>query len=419
MLKSYKYQIYPKPKQEEILNKHFGCVRFIYNWALAKKVEAYQKDKTKLSAYQLCDEIPKMRKDLPWLSEVFANSLQQSIRDLETAFTKFFREKKGFPNFKSKHKSKSSYRIPTSVKINKHNSTIKLPKLKEVKAVFERFPEGKIKSATISKSTTNKFFVSLLVDDGKASPKKPKIKETTTIGVDLGLKYFAITSSGEKIENPKLHQKLEKRIKCLQRRLSVKRNEKQLTKGSCKYRKLKRQLAIKNEKVRNQRNDFLHKVSTRLIRENQTICLEDLNVSGMMKNHKVARAISEASWSEFIRMLKYKAEWYGKNLLFIGRFDPSSKMCSDCGSIKKDLKLSDREWVCLKCGVEHDRDINAAKNIKNFSLQDQNLVYNVSVVKKRKSKKNTPADGGGEVPEMPVCKSGSMTEQSSKKENKS
>jgi len=411
MLKSYKYRIYPKPRQAVLLNKHFGCVRFIYNWALAKKIEAYKKDKKSLSCVALSNELPKLKKEFTWLLEVASQSLQQSLRHLDNAFTKFFREKKGFPKFHKKSVN-NSYSIPQNIKVDFHNSTIILPKIGKVKAVFDRDFSGKIGTGTISKSTTGKFFVSLIVDDGKALPKKPKIKSETTIGVDLGLKHFAITSNGDKIENPKLHQKLEQRIKCLQRRLSVKRNGKQLTKGSCKYRKTKSQLSRRFEKVRNQRNDFLHKVSTRLIRENQTICLEDLNVSGMMKNHKLAKAVGEASWSEFVRMLKYKSEWYGVNLLFIGRFDPSSKMCSDCGHIKKDLNLSDREWVCEKCGAEHDRDINAATNIKDFALQDQNLVYNPNRVKSKAKKEHSPADCGGEVPEMPVCESGSMTEQS-------
>ena len=383
ILKAYKYRLNPKESQLEILNKHLGCVRFIYNWALSEKIKAYQ-NKQKLSCFDLSKIVTKLKKEPKtiWLSEVNAQCLQQSINHLDHAFTRFFREKKGFPKFKSKHR-KSSFSYPQNIKVNWNNSTVKLPKIGEVRFFNSRQFEGKIKTCTVSKTTRGQYFISILVETIDNIPQKASISEASAIGVDLGITHFATISTGEKIDNPRYLNRSLKKLKYLQRRHSKKK------KGSNNRRKHCLRLAKVHEKVRNQRNDFLHKVSTRLIRENQTIILEDLNVSGMLKNHCLARSISDVSWSKFIEYLKYKSEWYGKNLLFIGRFEPSSKMCS-CGIVNKNLTLSDRIWTCDSCNAIHDRDILASQNIKRFGLQDQNLVY-------------TGTDCAGELGEVSVC----------------
>jgi len=365
--KAYKYRIYPKPKQEVLLAKHFGCVRFIYNWALELKVKKYQTEQKSLNFFDLNKLITQKKLELVWLKEVNSQSLQMSMKHLDSAFTRFFREKHGFPKFKSRH-NKQSFACPQNVKVDWHNSTVKLPKIGEVKTVFSRHFEGKIKTCTVTKTKTNKYYISILVETSENNPKKSKIKLNTAIGIDLGIKDFAITSDGKKIDNPKYLRESEQRLKVLQRRASKK------IKKSNNRRKAFLKVARRHEKIKNRRDDFLHKVSTKLVRENQTICLETLNVAGMIKNHKLAKSIADASWSRFVVFLMYKAEWCGCNILRIGRFEASSKTCSCCGSIKKDLKLEDRKWRCEECGILHDRDVNAAINIKKMAIQKQNLI---------------------------------------------
>jgi putative transposase len=381
MLKAYKYRIYPNKKQIEMLNKHFGCSRFIYNWALQTKNEVYIKHKKSLSRFDLQSKLLQLKSEFSWLKEVNSQSLQSSLLNLDNAFSNFFRRckektnKKGFPTFKTR-KGKQSFQCPQYVKVDFERSKISLPKIKDIKTVFSRKFEGKIKTVTISKTCSNKFFVSILVETNEKIPEKPKIDPNKTVGIDLGLKDFAILSTGEKIKNPRFnYAKEQEQIKRLNRKIcrQYRMNEKHSNnrnKNCIKRAKL-------FEKITNRREDFLHKLSTKLIRENQTICLEDLNVSGMMKNHKVAESFSSISLSTFVRMLEYKAEWYGRNIIFIGRFDPSSKICNYCGYYKKDLTLKDRTWVCPDCGTEHDRDINAARNIRDFALQKQNLILQV------------------------------------------
>ena len=369
MLKAYKYRLYPKPQQQELLNKHLGCTRYIYNWALEKKINHYQQENKSLSCFDIKKKLVDLKKnqDTKWLTEVNSQSLQESIINLDKAFTRFFREKKGFPKFKSKHK-KQSFSCPQNVKVDWHNSTVKLPKIGEVKTIFSRKFEGKIKTCTVSKTRTNKYFISILVETIEQPKLKSKINKKKAIGIDLGLKEFAIDSNGNKIENPRYLIKSEERLKVLQRRASKK------VKGSNNRKKANLRVAKQHEKIRNQREDFLHKVSSKIISENQTVCLETLSVQNMMKNHKLAKSISDVSWSRFVEFLKYKAEWYGVNILQIGRFEASSKTCSCCGWIKKDLTLNDRKWKCEECNVLHDRDVNAAINIKKFALQKQNLI---------------------------------------------
>ena len=286
---------------------------------------------------------------------------------MDSAFTRFFREKKGFPKFKSKKETRKSYKAINNVYIDFEHSKIKLPKIGWVKFYKNREFNGNIGTVTVSKTATGKYYVSVLVDDGNPAPSKPNIAYANTVGIDVGIKDFAVLSDGTVFGNPKYLEKAEARLKVLQRRLSRKQ------KGSNRREASRRKLAVAYEKVRNCRTNFVHQVTSRIIRENQTIIIEDLNVQGMLKNHNLAKHIASASWSEFFRQLQYKCEWYGKNLIKIGRFEPSSKMCT-CGYVNKDLKLSQREWNCPNCGQHNDRDILAAINIKRFGLQNQNLI---------------------------------------------
>lgn len=373
MIKSYRYILNPNENQKIFFEKSFGCTRFVYNWALSKRIEAYQTNKERLSCVDLCKMLTSLKKegDKLWLSEVSNECLQQSIRNMDSAFTRFFREKKGFPRFKSKKDARKSYKAINSVQIDFKTNRIKLPKVGWVKFYKNRIFEGKIGTVTVSKNATGKYSVSVLVDDWKEIPQKANIEYNTSVGIDVGIKYFAVLSNGQIYANPKYLEKVEQRLRVLHRRFSNKK------KGSNRREKARLKLAKAYEKVTNCRINFIHQVTSRIIRENQTIIIEDLNVSGMMKNHNLAKHISSASWNEFFRQLQYKSEWYGKNLIKTGRFDPSSKMCT-CGYVNKDLKLSQREWICPNCGQRNDRDLLAAINIKRFGLQNQNLIRDKS-----------------------------------------
>lgn len=363
MLKSFKYRIYPDPTQATLIQKHFGCCRWVYNWGLQKTKEIYETEKRRVTKYELGYLLPGLKKhsDTLWLKEVTAQSLESSLANLSEAYRRFFTKISNYPKFKSK-KSKQSYCVRQDCLIDFENKVVHVPKIRNIKVVVDREFIGKIKTSTISQSASGRYFISFAVDDGETEPQKPSFTSDGCVGVDLGLKHFVILSNGEKIDNPKYFEKLEKKMAREQRRLSRKK------KGSKKRQKQRTKVAEVYEKIVNQRNDFLHKLSTRLVCENQAIALEDLNVKGMLKNKNLAKSISSVAWSEFVRQLEYKALWRGKTILRIGRFEPSSKMCS-CGVINKDLKLSDREWVCAVCGELHDRDILAANNIKRFALR--------------------------------------------------
>ena len=356
MLKSFRYRIIPSASQAELINKHIGCARFVYNNALAFKQSEYTKDKTNHSWYSLVKRLPDLKKENEWLKEVNSQSLQQSIVNMNAAFENFFKGRADFPKFKKKGRGKQSFNILQSIKID--NDKLIIPKFKKgIDIVLHRPLKGTIRQATISRTQTGKYFVSILCETGEVEKQLKPVNEKTTVGVDLGIKSFLVASNGKEYDNPKYLRKAQDKLKY---------NQRQYSKHKGTRRKYK--VALLHEKVANQRKDFLHKVSTELIRENQSIALEDLNIKGMVKNHCLAGSISDAGWGMFVAMLEYKAKWNGVNILRIGRFEPSSKTCSECGYINKELTLKDREWTCPECGAVLSRDFNAAINIKNFAL---------------------------------------------------
>jgi len=361
MLKAYKYLISPTNGQAKLIDKHIGCSRFIYNLGLETKIRAHTSAKKNLSCFDLHKQLTELKNtEATWLADCPSQALQMSLRNLDNAYTKFFKGG-GFPKFKNKY-SKQSLQFPQQVVMR--GEKIKLPKLGLMDMVLHRpLGEGSIKMTTVSLTTTRKYFISILIDNSIELPKKKEISENSTVGIDLGIKDLAILSDGTLYANNKFLRKQKSNLKRQQRSLARK------TKGSKRRDKQKMVVARVHEKIRNQRMDYLHKVSTDIVTRFDTICLEDLNIQGMIKNKNLSLAISEIGWYEFITMLKYKAEWNGKNIIQIGRFEPSSKICSDCGEINNDLTLSVRKWTCKGCGSTHDRDMNAAKNIKNFGLR--------------------------------------------------
>lgn len=365
MLKAFKYQLQPTKEQEVLLNKHFGCSRFVWNWALGEKMKAYQLDKTNLSRYDLQAKLPIMKKqeEYSWLKEVNSLAIQSKLEDLDKAYTAFYRKKANYPKFKSK-KNKQTFRVPQNTKVNWEEKKVIIPKFLEgIKFDAHRKFDGKISSSYVSKTPTGKYFISILVDDSKELPAKPNIQENTTIGIDLGITYFATISNGEKIHNPRLLKIKLDRIMRQSRKLSRKQ------KGSKNRDKQKIKLAKLHEQVTNSRKDFHHKLSYKLTHDSQvdTIVMETLSIQNMMKNRKLSRHISDCAWYQFQTFLKYKCNWYGKNFIQIGRFEPSSKLCS-CGEINHELTLKDRVWTCKSCSSSHDRDILASNNIKQIGL---------------------------------------------------
>lgn len=372
--RAYKYRLYPNKQQEILLSKHFGCVRYIYNWALALKIETYKTKQKIENFYTLGTKLPKLKQENEWLKEINAQSLQSALKNVDNAFNNFFKKKSDFPKFKSKKKNKNSFHVPQSGKIDFVNNLLSIPKIRNIKIIIDRPFNEKIKTITISKTSSEKYYASIHIEEQNEISTKPPIKENTTIGIDVGLKTYATISTGEKIDNPRWLRKSQKKLKYQQYILSKMDNINKKKEGKNRD-KQKKKLARAFEKVRNQRDDFLHKLTHKLTHDNQvdTIVVEDLSISNMMKNHSLAGSIGDVSWGRFFQFLTYKCEWYGKNLITIGRFDPSSKLCS-CGVINSSLKLSDREWTCGSCGVTHDRDVLAANNIKHFGLLRQNKI---------------------------------------------
>ena len=362
--KAYKYRIYPTKEQQQLINKHIGCCRYVYNFCLEKKINVYKTSKKSISSFELIKLLPSLKKEqeTSFLKEVNSLSLQAAIRNLDSAYQRFFKEKKGFPKFKSKRNARQSFQIVQNTYVDFDEKKVYVPKFKEgIKCRFHRFFNGKIKTSTISKTSTGRYYISILVELDEDNPKKKPIDENKAVGIDLGIKTFATLSNGEEIPNPKNLKNAMARLKRLQKRLSRK------AKGSNNREKARRVLACQYEKVTNKRNDFLEKVTHQLVTSYDTICLETLSAKNMMKNHHLAQALSDIAIGRFNQLIEQKAEWYGTNILRIGRFEPSSKMCS-CGYVYRDLKLSQRVWTCPSCGRTNQRDLLAANNIKVFAF---------------------------------------------------
>ena len=346
------------------MEKTFGCCRFVYTLALEVKTSAYKSAGVSLSAFDLFYQLTDLKTVTPWLKEVDSQALQASVKRIDRAFDNFFRGN-GFPKFKKKS-GHQSFQCPNNTRrVDLEKGLLTIPKIKDIPIVLACPFSGKIKTITIYRTPTNKYFASILVDNKKPLPPKPAITREKTIGIDVGVKQFAVTSNGSFFEpNRHLKESL-RRLQCLQRRASRKK------KGSSNRKKANLRVAILHERISNQRKDYIHKITSRLIRDNQTetFVIEDLHVKGMLKNRSLSQAISDVSFSEFFRQMEYKCDWYGKNLIRIGRFEASSKTCSACGEKNEALTLADREWTCANCLTSHDRDLNAAKNIKEFGLK--------------------------------------------------
>lgn len=365
VLKAYKYRLYPTKEQVELIEKHFGCCRFVWNYFLALRKENWEKEKKHLSFYEIKRLLPELKKQNPWLREVNSQSLQEVLVELEKSYQRFFKRLGNFPAFKKKKHSQGFF-IPQHFRIE--NNRVYLPKFKTgIKFKKHREFTGLPKRLYITRTPTGKYFLSVVCEtEVNALPENKCMA-----GVDLGIKNFATITKvneektlveTEKIPHPKALQKYEKRIKRLQRQLSRKQ------KGSKNRQKARVKLAKVWEKAKNVKYDYLHKLSSRLINENQVICLEDLNIKGMMQNRKLSKHIWDSAWAELIRQLRYKATWYGRKIITVSRFYPSSKTCSSCGWIFSDMDLSVREWECPCCGTKHDRDTNASFNIVKVGM---------------------------------------------------
>lgn len=360
MIFGLKYRIYPSEEQKILLEKHFGCTRLVYNLGLECKTMAWNSgSKKNLSYFDLTKQLPELKTEFDFFKEVNAQSLESALRNLDTAYKNFFRTNAKFPKFKKKS-NMQSFQCRQAVAVGKNK--LYIPKFREgIKIVLHRPIKGRIKTTTISRTPTNKYFASLTIETKKDFPEKKT--PSNAIGLDLGIKSFAVLSDGTKFDNPQYLRSSLDKLKWLQSRFSKKKR------GSNRSKRFRLRIAKQHEKIANQRKDFLHKLSTNLIKNHDAICIERLVVSNMVKNHNLALSINDCGWNMFVKMLKYKADWYGKNVLQIDTFEPSSKACSACGYINSKLELKDREWLCPNCGSVLDRDINAAKNILQYGLK--------------------------------------------------
>ena len=368
----YKFRIFPTEEQKEFFEKHFGCCRFVYNYLLALRKEAYEKLKITISGFEAKKEIARLKRTegYTWLKDVNSQSLQESSLDLEKAYRRFFKKLGSAPRFKKKF-HKQTFKVPQFFGIKKtkrDNVFLCIPKLKSaIKVNAHREINGEMKQVVIVKEASGEYFASFNCEVKEEKIFKKKDSHDGEVGIDLGLTSFIATSTGEKKEQPRFFRKKMQRLKLKQRSLSRKK------KYSLNWHKNRKRVSHIHQKIVNSRKDFLHKISFKLVDENQVIYLEDLNVKGMMRNRRLSKSIMDASWSEFVRQLKYKVRWRGKKIVQVGRFEPTSKLCSFCGFKNNELQLHQREWSCSKCNRCHDRDINAAKNIVKLG-QDMSKV---------------------------------------------
>jgi putative transposase len=354
--KAYKYRFYPTKEQAHILAKTFGCCRYVYNWALRQRTDAYYQRGERLYYEGTAQRLTELKKqeEYTWLGEVSSVPLQQSLRHLDRGFRNFFAGRAQYPTFKKKHSDQAATYMDTAFTCD--GKTLTLAKMDQsLQIVWSRpLPDGaKPSSVTVSKDTAGRYFVSILVEE----EVQPLVMTQQMVGLDLGLKSMVITSDGHMHGNPKFFAQDEKKLARAQRKLSKKK------KGSKNRAKARLKVARIHRRIADRRKDYQHKLSTQVIRENQVVCVESLQVKNMVQNHCLAKAISDVGWGEFVRQLEYKACWYGRTLVKIDKFYPSSKRCHDCGHILDSLSLEIRHWVCPECGVAHDRDINAAKNV--------------------------------------------------------
>lgn len=367
-MKAIKVKIYPRKWQKELIEKHFGCCRVVFNYGLERKVKTYTETKKSLSAYAIQKEIPKLREEKVWLGEVNAQSLQQSLADLDSAFSHFFKKHNSFPKFKSRKNPKQSFRVPQSFEVSKDHKSIKIPKLKWIsfRDKFNIPNDCEFRNITISREGTE-YFASICYDDKREMPRAQPVKEERTLGIDLGTTHLATFSNGTKVENPKHFKNYEEKLAKEQQKLSKKTN-----KETNAYKKQKEKVRRIHKTISNQRKDFLHKLTSSLVKNQDwtSYAMEDLAVKQMEQDNftPMSKSIGDCGWRMIRQMMDYKCKDNGKNLLVIGRFDPSSKTCSVCGNIYQALKRDEKEWRCSECNTFHDRDWNAAKNIRNFGI---------------------------------------------------
>ena len=370
--RAYKFRFYPTPEQELNLAKTFGCARFAYNYMLRQRTDAWFQRQEKVGYHETSAMLTALKKqpEFAWLNEVSSAPVQQSLRHLQAAFGNFFSRRSKYPTFKKKDGAQSAEYTTSAFKWD--GKTLSIAKNGALNIRFSRtIPKAAIvTTVTVSKDTAGRYFVSMLCTDQVQAKTPIEAK----VGIDLGLSHFAILSTGEKIAAPNTFRKNEEKLAKLQRRLAKK------TKGSANRKKAKLKVAKLHAKIADSRKDFLHKLSTRLVNENQVIAIETLAVSNMQKNHSLAKSIADASWSEFVRQLEYKSLWYGRELVGIDRWYPSSKRCSDCGHTVAKMPLNVREWTCPECGTIHDRDINAARNVLAAGLAVSALGESVNPV---------------------------------------